>query len=144
MGNINVKISFKISKSVNTNIAVLRANILEKLKREEYEIIINNDMNISFYDYGTPLFRVRGSSSSKLREGDFTLIKENDNTLVRLDFRVPFLSLSIAFVILLFLGFLWGWGVLFIIGLLIVGFIFEVVQQKNNAKDLVNSITETQ
>ncbi len=144
MGNINFKISFKISKSVNTDAAVLRANILELLKREEYEIIVNNDINIGFNNSGGPIFRVRDASASRLQEGNFTLIKENDNTLVRLDFRIPFLSWLIGFVTFLFVGFSLGWGVLYLIGFLIATFIFDIALQKNSAKVMVNSITETQ
>jgi hypothetical protein len=142
MANTKFKVNFTISKSVDTDIDVLKIKILNELKKDDYEIIVRNDVNIDFNNSGTPFFRVRGTPSSKLREGSFTVKKEKNNTLVRLDFRVPFLLLLIAFATLFFLGFLWGWGVLFIMGILIIAFISEVLQQKNNAKYLIKSIID--
>lgn len=143
MDKINFKLGLNVSKYLaSSDVAMLKANILEKLIKDKYQILVNNSDNIAFNDKGGGFFRLRGSSSCRLREGKFTLIKENDRILVKLDFYIPFLTLLIALIFFLIFGILSGWGVLFIVVLMIIGFSLEIVQQKNNAEQMLDLMTK--
>lgn len=137
-----MKLKFKAHQLVDLPIGTVSEKIVGYVKEKDYSVIKQTATAILFDDQITSWKLVSNSIYYiKMDEGRFDLIQQNDQTVVRLTYSLSVTFELIQLLLIIFASVYIGYEVLFLAVVLILNFIFKVLNIRNH---LIGNIFNTE